>query len=82
MKLKLQGQNLGCPFVSFQVHEPIRSEILEQVLNRVITNAGSPVSHFIGNCEMNRGHIITKAILSLHSSVKQLVLSFSLSVSD
>uniref|UniRef100_A0A6J0SLZ0 Fanconi anemia group I protein n=1 Tax=Pogona vitticeps TaxID=103695 RepID=A0A6J0SLZ0_9SAUR len=32
---------------AFKVHEPIQSEILEQLLNRVITNAGSSVSHFI-----------------------------------
>ncbi|NXY82042.1 FANCI protein, partial [Alcedo cyanopectus] len=30
------------------VHEPIRSDILDQVLNRVLTKAASPVSHFIG----------------------------------
>ncbi|NXL66259.1 FANCI protein, partial [Chordeiles acutipennis] len=29
------------------VHEPIRSDILEQVLNRVLTKAASPVKHFI-----------------------------------
>lgn len=38
-----------CCCLSFQVHEPIRSDILEQVLNRVLTKAASPVSHFIGN---------------------------------
>ncbi|KAL7980131.1 hypothetical protein Chor_001399 [Crotalus horridus] len=32
---------------TFKVHEPIRSEILEQILNRVITNAGLPITHFI-----------------------------------
>lgn len=43
---------VGIDFIcclSFQVHEPIRSDILEQVLNRVLTKAASPVSHFIGN---------------------------------
>ncbi|XP_060116244.1 Fanconi anemia group I protein isoform X1 [Heteronotia binoei] len=32
---------------TFKVHEPIRREILEQVLNRVVIHAGSPISHFI-----------------------------------
>ncbi|XP_069078793.1 Fanconi anemia group I protein isoform X1 [Pleurodeles waltl] len=32
---------------TFKVHEPIRSEILEQVLNRVITKATGTNSHFI-----------------------------------
>ncbi|XP_066558133.1 Fanconi anemia group I protein [Amia ocellicauda] len=32
---------------SFKMHEPIRTEILEQVLNRVVTKVASPVSHFI-----------------------------------
>ncbi|KAK9394051.1 Fanconi anemia group I protein [Crotalus adamanteus] len=32
---------------TFKGHEPIRSEILEQILNRVITNAGLPITHFI-----------------------------------
>ncbi|KAM6304685.1 Fanconi anemia group I protein [Podargus strigoides] len=31
----------------FKVHEPIRHVILEQVLNRVLIKATSPVSHFI-----------------------------------
>ncbi|KAG8440655.1 hypothetical protein GDO86_006412 [Hymenochirus boettgeri] len=32
---------------TFKVHEPIRGEILEQVLNRVITKGMAPVGHFI-----------------------------------
>lgn len=31
-----------------QAHELVRSEILQQILNRVITKATTPVSHFIG----------------------------------
>lgn len=31
-----------------QVHEPIRGEILEQVLNRLVTKTASPVSHYLG----------------------------------
>lgn len=30
------------------MHEPIRVEILEQVLNRLVTKTASPVTHFIG----------------------------------
>ena len=29
-------------------HEMVRAEILEQILNRVVTKATTPVSHFIG----------------------------------
>lgn len=31
-----------------QAHELVRSEILQQILNRVITKATTPVNHFIG----------------------------------
>lgn len=45
----LKGFDFYLLFFLIQVHEPIRSDILEQVLNRVLTKAASPVSHFIGN---------------------------------
>lgn len=32
-----------------QMHETIRGEILEQVLNRLVTKTASPVSHYLGN---------------------------------
>ena len=32
----------------FQAHEMVRSEILEQIFNRVVTKATSPVSHYLG----------------------------------
>lgn len=32
-----------------QMHEPVRGEILEQVLNRLVTKTASPVSHYLGN---------------------------------
>ncbi|KAL1774297.1 Fanconi anemia group I protein [Sigmodon hispidus] len=32
---------------TFKIHEMIRQEILEQVLNRVITRTSSPVNHFL-----------------------------------
>ncbi|NWR58230.1 FANCI protein, partial [Bucorvus abyssinicus] len=43
-----QACRLGASILleTFKVHEPIRSDILEQVLNRVLTKAASPVSHF------------------------------------
>lgn len=33
----------------WQMHEPIRGEILEQVLNRLVTKTASPVNHYLGN---------------------------------
>ncbi|XP_051548730.1 Fanconi anemia group I protein-like [Myxocyprinus asiaticus] len=42
---RLGGQVL---LESFKMHEPIRGEILEQVLNRLVTKTASPVTHFIG----------------------------------
>ncbi|XP_052016219.1 Fanconi anemia group I protein isoform X1 [Apodemus sylvaticus] len=32
---------------TFKIHEMIRQEILEQVLNRVVTRTSSPISHFL-----------------------------------
>ncbi|XP_041608664.1 Fanconi anemia group I protein isoform X3 [Vulpes lagopus] len=32
---------------TFKIHEMIRQEILEQVLNRVVTRASSPISHYL-----------------------------------
>jgi hypothetical protein len=32
---------------TFKGHEMVRAEILEQILNRVVTKATTPVSHFI-----------------------------------
>lgn len=55
-----------CSFL-FQVHEPIRSDILEQVLNRVLTKAASPVSHFIGKSKER----------NVYSSVDTSVYDFS-----
>ncbi|KAM6937756.1 Fanconi anemia group I protein [Xenentodon cancila] len=41
---KLGGQVL---LQGFKLHEPVRGEILEQVLNRLITKTASPVSHYL-----------------------------------
>ncbi|XP_007944281.1 Fanconi anemia group I protein [Orycteropus afer afer] len=32
---------------TFKIHEMVRQEILEQVLNRVVTKTSSPISHFL-----------------------------------
>ena len=32
----------------------VRSEILQQILNRVITRATTPVHHYIGMLELNK----------------------------
>lgn len=41
-----------CVFLLWQIHEPIRGEILEQVLNRLVTKTASPVSHYLGNATL------------------------------
>uniref|UniRef100_A0A7N6FED3 FA complementation group I n=1 Tax=Anabas testudineus TaxID=64144 RepID=A0A7N6FED3_ANATE len=41
---KLGGQVL---LQGFKIHEPIRGEILEQVLNRLVTKTASPVNHYL-----------------------------------
>nr|XP_056721814.1 Fanconi anemia group I protein [Euleptes europaea] len=69
-----QACNLGASILleAFKVHEPIRSEILEQVLNRVITNAGSPISHFIDLLSS----IISYAPLALQNSSSRITEAF------
>ncbi|XP_077992604.1 Fanconi anemia group I protein-like [Glandiceps talaboti] len=44
-----QACDLGASVLleTFKVHEMVRSEILEQILNRVVTKATAPVSHYI-----------------------------------
>ncbi|KAM9586227.1 Fanconi anemia group I protein isoform 2-T2 [Trichechus inunguis] len=44
-----QACKLGASILleTFKIHEMIRQEILEQVLNRVVTKASSPISHFL-----------------------------------
>ncbi|NXN17270.1 FANCI protein, partial [Indicator maculatus] len=54
------------------VHEPIRSDILEQVLNRVLTKAASPVSHFIDLLSS----IVVSAPLVLQSSSSKVTETF------
>nr|XP_006139350.1 Fanconi anemia group I protein [Pelodiscus sinensis] len=52
---------------TFKVHEPIRSAILEQVLNRVITKAASPINHFI---ELLSNIVISAPLVLQNSSSK------------
>ncbi|NWU81306.1 FANCI protein, partial [Onychorhynchus coronatus] len=54
------------------VHEPIRSEILEQVLNRVLTKAASPVTHFIELLS----NIVVSAPLVLQTSSSKVTETF------
>ncbi|XP_021263129.1 Fanconi anemia group I protein isoform X2 [Numida meleagris] len=57
---------------TFKVHEPIRSDILEQVLNRVLTKAASPVSHFIDLLS----NIVVSAPLVLQNSSSRVTETF------
>ncbi|XP_070619037.1 Fanconi anemia group I protein [Erythrolamprus reginae] len=57
---------------TFKVHEPIRSEILEQILNRVITNGGVPITHFIDLLSS----IILSAPLVLQNSSSNVTEAF------
>ncbi|NXD19871.1 FANCI protein, partial [Spelaeornis formosus] len=54
------------------VHEPIRSDILEKVLNRVLTKAASPVSHFIDLLS----NIVVSAPLVLQTSSSKVTETF------
>uniref|UniRef100_A0A8C3TCX0 FA complementation group I n=1 Tax=Chelydra serpentina TaxID=8475 RepID=A0A8C3TCX0_CHESE len=57
---------------TFKVHEPIRSAVLEQVLNRVITKATSPINHFIDLLS----NIVVSAPLVLQNSSSKVTEAF------
>uniref|UniRef100_UPI00398EAE1B Fanconi anemia group I protein isoform X2 n=1 Tax=Pristiophorus japonicus TaxID=55135 RepID=UPI00398EAE1B len=57
---------------TFKVHEPIRSEILEQVLNRVVTKTTSPINHYIDLLS----DIVTSAPLILLDSSSKVIEAF------
>ncbi|XP_043084247.1 Fanconi anemia group I protein isoform X2 [Puntigrus tetrazona] len=61
---RLGGQVL---LESFKMHEPIRGEILEQVLNRLVTKTASPVTHFIG---LLSSTVLSAPMILLESSSK------------
>ncbi|NXT86071.1 FANCI protein, partial [Zapornia atra] len=69
-----QACRLGASILleTFKVHEPIRSDILEQVLNRVLTKAASPVSHFIDLLSS----IVASAPLVLQTSSSKVTETF------
>ncbi|XP_016105212.1 Fanconi anemia group I protein-like isoform X3 [Sinocyclocheilus grahami] len=61
---RLGGQVL---LESFKMHEPIRGEILEQVLNRLVTKTASPVTHFI---DLLSSIVMSAPMILLESSSK------------
>uniref|UniRef100_A0A3Q2QG22 FA complementation group I n=1 Tax=Fundulus heteroclitus TaxID=8078 RepID=A0A3Q2QG22_FUNHE len=61
---KLGGQML---LQGFKMHEPIRGEILEQVLNRLVTKTSSPVSHYL---DLFSDIVISAPMILLESSSK------------
>ncbi|XP_068169582.1 Fanconi anemia group I protein isoform X2 [Antennarius striatus] len=61
---KLGGQVL---LQSFKLHESIRGEILEQVLNRLVTKTASPVSHYL---ELFSDIVVSAPMILLGSSSK------------
>ncbi|NXM31653.1 FANCI protein, partial [Oxyruncus cristatus] len=69
-----QACKLGASILleAFKVHEPIRSEILEQVLNRILTKAASPVTHFIELLS----NIVVSAPLVLQTSSSKVTETF------
>lgn len=58
--------SLLIPF--FQIHEMIRQEILEQVLNRVVTRTPFPVNHFLGT-ELEKVEFVRLLPLQCRDSV-------------
>uniref|UniRef100_A0A8P4GGF6 FA complementation group I n=1 Tax=Dicentrarchus labrax TaxID=13489 RepID=A0A8P4GGF6_DICLA len=61
---KLGGQVL---LQGFKVHEPIRGEILEQVLNRLVTKTASPVNHYL---DLFSDIVVSAPMILLESSSK------------
>ncbi|XP_034032707.1 Fanconi anemia group I protein isoform X2 [Thalassophryne amazonica] len=61
---RLGGQVL---LQGFKMHEPIRGEILEQVLNRLVTKTASPVYHYI---ELFSDMVVSAPMILLESSAK------------
>uniref|UniRef100_A0A8D0A3G3 FA complementation group I n=1 Tax=Sander lucioperca TaxID=283035 RepID=A0A8D0A3G3_SANLU len=61
---KLGGQVL---LQGFKMHEPIRGEILEQVLNRLVTKTASPVNHYL---DLFADIVVSAPMILLESSSK------------
>ncbi|XP_063048702.1 Fanconi anemia group I protein-like, partial [Engraulis encrasicolus] len=56
----------------FKMHEQIRGEILEQVLNRLVTKTASPVTHFIDLLSS----MVTSAPMVLLESSSKVIATF------
>nr|XP_061812726.1 Fanconi anemia group I protein-like isoform X2 [Nerophis lumbriciformis] len=65
---------LGCQVLlqGFKMHEAIRGEILEQVLNRLVTKTASPVNHFLSLFS----DIVTSAPMILLESSSKVTETF------
>ncbi|XP_031716924.1 Fanconi anemia group I protein isoform X1 [Anarrhichthys ocellatus] len=61
---KLGGQVL---LQGFKMHEPIRGEILDQVLNRLVTKTASPVNHYL---DLFSDIVVSAPMILLESSSK------------
>ncbi|CAL1595500.1 unnamed protein product [Knipowitschia caucasica] len=61
---KLGGQVL---LLGFKTHEPLRGEILEQVLNRLVTKTASPVTHYL---DLFTDIVVSAPMILLESSSK------------
>lgn len=61
---KLGGQVL---LLGFKMHEPLRSDILEQVLNRLVTKTASPVTHYL---DLFSDIVMSAPMILLESSSK------------
>ncbi|XP_033823746.1 Fanconi anemia group I protein isoform X2 [Periophthalmus magnuspinnatus] len=61
---KLGGQVL---ILGFKMHEPLRGEILEQVLNRLVTKTASPVTHYL---DLFTDIVVSAPMILLESSSK------------
>lgn len=64
-----QACKLGCQvlLLGFKMHEPLRGEILEQVLNRLVTKTASPVTHYL---ELFSDIVSSAPMILLESSSK------------
>ncbi|KXJ09897.1 Fanconi anemia group I protein-like [Exaiptasia diaphana] len=69
--------NLGCDILlnTFKGHEMVRAEILEQILNRVVTKATTPVSHFINllsSTVLSAPHVLLESLPKVKEALDYL----------
>ncbi|KAK3697034.1 hypothetical protein QZH41_012504 [Actinostola sp. cb2023] len=72
-----QSCNLGCEILlnTFKGHEMVRAEILEQILNRVVTKATTPVSHFIkllSSTVLSAPHVLLESLPKVKEALDYL----------